>query len=83
MSQSPIHRPMDKSSAPMGWYSTLSRSDYTMLLTQKGASGSRNYPMHSGGFVLNLPSQQGSHHTSWSTAPRLFYPPTSCGIRRQ
>jgi hypothetical protein len=23
----------------------------------KGASGSRNYPMHSGGFVLNLPSQ--------------------------
>jgi hypothetical protein len=39
--------------------------------------------MHSGGFVLNLPSQQGSHHTSWSTAPRLFYPPTSCGIRRQ
>jgi hypothetical protein len=23
----------------------------------KGASGSRTYPMHSGGFVLNLPSQ--------------------------
>jgi hypothetical protein len=33
--------------------------------------------MHSRGFVLNLPSQQGSHHTSWSTAPRLFYLPTS------
>jgi hypothetical protein len=39
--------------------------------------------VHSGGFVLDLPSQQGSHHTSWSTAPRLFYLPTSCGIRRQ
>jgi hypothetical protein len=26
-----------------------SRSDYMMLLIQKGASGSRNYPMHSGG----------------------------------
>jgi hypothetical protein len=25
-----------------------------------GASGSRNYPMHFGGFVLNLPSQQDS-----------------------
>jgi hypothetical protein len=40
----------------MGWYSTLSRSDYTMLLTQRGESGSRKYPMHSGGFELNLPS---------------------------
>jgi hypothetical protein len=39
--------------------------------------------MHSGGFALNLPSQQGSHHTSWSRALRLFYPPTSCGIHRQ
>jgi hypothetical protein len=35
-SQSPIHGPTDKSSAPMGWYSTLSRSDCMMLLTQKG-----------------------------------------------
>jgi ribonuclease HI len=49
MSQSPIHEPMDKSSAPMGWYSALSRGDCTMLLTQKEASGSRNCPMLSGG----------------------------------
>jgi hypothetical protein len=49
MSPSPIHGPTDKSSVPMGWYSTLSRSDYTTLLTPKGASGSRNFPMHSGG----------------------------------
>jgi hypothetical protein len=66
-----------------GWYSTPSKSDCTTMLIQKGASGSRNYPMHSGGFVLNLPSQQGNHHTSWSTAPRQFYLTTSCGIRRQ
>jgi hypothetical protein len=46
--QSPIHGPTDKSSAPMGWYSMLSKSDYTMLPTQEEASGSRNYPMHSG-----------------------------------
>jgi hypothetical protein len=32
--------PMYKSSVPTGWYSTLSRSDCTMLLTQKEASGS-------------------------------------------
>jgi hypothetical protein len=64
MSQLPIHGPMDKSSMPMGWYLTLSGSDYTTLLTQKGASGSRNYPMHSWGFALNPQIQQGSHHTS-------------------
>jgi hypothetical protein len=68
---------------PTGWYSTLSRSDYTTLLTQKGASESKNYPPHPGGFAPNLPSQQGSHLTSWSTALRLFYLPTSCGSRRQ
>jgi hypothetical protein len=50
-SQSPTLGPTDKSSMPTGWCSTLSRSDCTMLLTQKGASGSRNYPTHSGGFV--------------------------------
>jgi hypothetical protein len=83
MSQSPIHRPMDKSSAPMGWYSTLSRNDCTVPLTQKEASGSRNYPMHSGGCVLNPPSQRDSRHISWSTAPKLFYLSTSCGIRQQ
>jgi hypothetical protein len=33
----------------MVWCSTLSRSVYTTLLTPKEASGSRNYPMHSGG----------------------------------
>jgi hypothetical protein len=37
----------------MGWYSTPLISDCTMLLTQKEASGSRNYPMRSGGCVLN------------------------------
>jgi hypothetical protein len=83
MSQSPIHGPTDKSSAPMGWYSTLSRSDCTTLLTQRGASGSRNCLMHSGGFVHNPPSRQGSHPISWSTTPKLSYLPTSCGIRRQ
>jgi hypothetical protein len=58
MSQLPILGPMDKSSVPMGWYSTLSRSDCTMLLIQKKASGSRNYPTRSGGNVLNPPSQR-------------------------
>jgi transposase InsO family protein len=49
----------------------------------KGASGSRNCPMHSGGFANNPPSRRDSHPISWSTAPKLSYPPTSCGIRRQ
>jgi hypothetical protein len=82
-SHSPIHEPTDKSGAPMGWYSTLSRSDCTMLLTQKEASGSRNCPMHSGGCVLNPSSRRDSHPISWSTAPKPFYLPTSCGSRRQ
>jgi ribonuclease HI len=56
MSQSPIHGPMDKSSMPTVWYSTLSRSDCIMLLTQKEESGSRNYPTLSWGCVLNPPS---------------------------
>jgi hypothetical protein len=47
MCQLPILRPMDKSSMPTGRYLMLSRSDCTMLLTQKEASGSRNYPMRS------------------------------------
>jgi hypothetical protein len=38
----------------------LSRSSYTTLLTLKEASESRNYPMHSGGYVLSLPSQWGN-----------------------
>jgi hypothetical protein len=79
MSQSPIHRPTDKSSVPMGWYSTLSRSDCTLLLIQKDESGSRNYPMQSGGCVLNPPSRRDSLPTSWSTAPKLLYLSTSCG----
>jgi hypothetical protein len=79
---SPIHGPTDKSSVPMGWYSTLLRSDYTTLLTPKRESGSRNCPMHSGGCVLNPPSRRDSHLISWSTAPKLFYLPTSCGTRR-
>jgi hypothetical protein len=83
MSQLPILGPMDKSSVPMGWYSTLSRSDCTMLLTQKEASGSRNYPMRSGGYVLNPPSQRDNRHTSWSTAPKKSSPPMSCEIHQQ
>jgi hypothetical protein len=76
MSQSPILGPTNKSSAPTGRYSTPSRSDCTTQLTQKGASGSRNYPMHSGDFVLNLPSRRGSRPNFWSMAPKLFYLPT-------
>jgi hypothetical protein len=53
-----------------GWCSTLSRSGYTMLLTPKEASGSRNYPMHSGGYALSLRSQRGNPLTSWSTASK-------------
>jgi hypothetical protein len=64
MSQLPILGPMDKSSAPMGWCSTLSRSGYTTLPTRKEASGSRNYPMRSGGYALNPPSQRDNRHTS-------------------
>jgi hypothetical protein len=39
--------------------------------------------MHSGGCVLNPLRQRDSRHISWSTAPKLFYLLTSCGIRRQ
>jgi hypothetical protein len=38
MSQLPILGPTDKSSAPTGWCSTLSKSGYTTLLTLKEAS---------------------------------------------
>jgi hypothetical protein len=48
MSQLLILGPTDKSSAPTGWCWMLSRSGYATLLTLKEASGSRNYPMHSG-----------------------------------
>jgi hypothetical protein len=65
----PILGPTDKSSAPTGWCSTLSRSGYTTLLIPKEASGSRNYPMYYGGYALSLPSQRGNPLTSWSTAP--------------
>jgi hypothetical protein len=64
MSQLPILGPMDKSSTPMGWCSTLSKSGYTTPPTPKGASGSRNYPMLSWGYVLNPPSQRDNLHTS-------------------
>jgi hypothetical protein len=83
MSQLPILGPKDKSSASMGWYSTLSKSDYTMLLIQNEASGSKNYPMRSGGYVLNPPSQRGNRHTSWPTAPKQSSLPTSCGTHQQ
>jgi hypothetical protein len=39
--------------------------------------------MHSEGFVHNPPSRRDRHPISWSTALKLFYLPTSCGIRRQ
>jgi hypothetical protein len=52
-----------------GWYSTPSRSDCTMLLIPKGPSASGNYPTHSEGFVLNLPSPLGSRPTSWYMLP--------------
>jgi hypothetical protein len=74
---------MDKSSTPMGWYSALSRNDCTMLLIQKEASGSRNYTMCSGGYVLNPPSQRVNRLTSWSMASKQFSLPTSCGIHQQ
>jgi hypothetical protein len=80
---SPIHGPMDKLSVPTRWYSTLSRSDCTMLLTRKEESGSRNCPTLSGGCVLNPPIRRDSHLNSWSTAPKLSYPSTSCGSRQQ
>jgi hypothetical protein len=46
----------------MGWYSMLSKSGYMTPPTPKEASGSRNYPMHSGGCVLNPPSQRVNPH---------------------
>jgi hypothetical protein len=64
----PILGATDKSSAPTGWCSMLLRSGYTTLLTLKEASGSRNYPIHSGGYVLSPPSQRGNPLTSWCTA---------------
>jgi hypothetical protein len=59
------------------------KSDRTMLLTQNEESGSRNCPMHSEGCALNPPRRRDGHPISWSTAPKLFYQPTSCGNRRQ
>jgi hypothetical protein len=56
MSQSPTHALTTRWSAQTGWYSMPSRSDCMMQLTPKEASGSRNYPMHCRGFVLNLTS---------------------------
>jgi hypothetical protein len=83
MFQLPILGPTDKSSEPMGWFSTLSRSGYTMLPTPKEASGSRNYPMRSGGYVLNPPSRLDNRHTSWSTAPKQSSLLMSCGTHQQ
>jgi hypothetical protein len=75
--------PTDMSSAPMGWCSTLSRIGYTMLPTPKEENGSRNYPMRSGGYALNPPSQWGNRHTSWSTAPKQSSLMMSCGTHQQ
>jgi hypothetical protein len=73
----------DKSSTPTGWCSMLSRSGYMTLLTLKEASGSKNYPMHSGGYVLNPPSKRGNPITSWSTAPKQSSLLMSYGIHQQ
>jgi ribonuclease HI len=83
MSQLPILGPMDKSSAQTGWCLMLSRSGYTTLPTTKEASGSRNYQMRFGGYVLNPPSRWDNHHTSWSTAPKQSFPLMSCGTHQQ
>jgi transposase InsO family protein len=52
---------------------------YTTLLTLKEATGSRNYPMHSGGYALNPPSQRGKLLSSWSMAPKKSSLLMSCG----
>jgi hypothetical protein len=83
MSQLPILGPMDKSSAPMGWCSTLSRSGYMTLPTPKEASGSRNYPMRSGSYALNPLSRRDNRHTSWSTVPKQSFLLMSCGTHRR
>jgi hypothetical protein len=54
MSHLPILGLTDKSSAPTGRCSMLSRSGYATLLTLKEANGSRNYPMHSGATYSTL-----------------------------
>jgi hypothetical protein len=59
------------------------KNGYTTLPTPKEASGSKNYPMHSGGCVLNPPSQRDNPHTSWSTTPKQSSPLMSCGIHQQ
>jgi hypothetical protein len=76
MSQFLTRVSMARRNALTGGYSMPSRSDCMMLLLSKEASGSRNYPMHSWVFVLNLPSHPDSRTTSWSTALKLYYPPT-------
>jgi hypothetical protein len=83
MSQLPILGPTDKSSAPTGWCSTLSRSGYTTLLTPKEASGSMNYPMHFRGYVLSPRSQRSNPLTSWSTAPKQSSLLMSYGTHQQ
>jgi hypothetical protein len=49
----------------------------------KGGKWIKELPNTLWGFVLNPPSRRDSRHISWSTAPNLFYLPTSCGICRQ
>jgi hypothetical protein len=39
--------------------------------------------MLSRGCAFNPPSQRDSNTISWSTTPKLFYLPTSCGSCRQ
>jgi hypothetical protein len=45
---------------PMGWCSTLSKSGYTTVSTPKEASGSRNYPMLSGGATYSTLQANGA-----------------------
>jgi hypothetical protein len=49
----------------------------------KGGKWIKELPNALWGLVHNPPSRQGSHLTSWPTALRLSYLPTSCGIHRQ
>jgi hypothetical protein len=49
----------------------------------KGGKWIKELPNASGGYVLNPPSQRDNRHTSWSTAPKQFSLPTSCGIHQQ
>jgi hypothetical protein len=49
----------------------------------KGGKWIKELPNALWDYALNPPSQQGNRPTSWSTAPKQFSPPMSCGIHQQ